>query len=68
MVQATTIAHEPTPWGQTHYLDLHGSEGTIRGWTDWDQNYKLSGAKKEDRKFNEIEIPEIINGIASPSE
>jgi len=60
VVQATTLAHEPTPWGQTHYFDLHGSEGTLRGWTDWEKNYKLVGAKKEDKKFNEIEIPEMI--------
>ena len=68
VVQATTIAHEPTPWGQTHYLDLHGSGGTIRGWTDWDQNYNLIGAKKEDRQFNEIEIPEIINESQKPKD
>ena len=59
VVQATTLAHEPTPWGQTHYLDLHGSDGTLRGWTDWENDYKLVGAKKEDTKFNEIEMSEM---------
>ena len=59
-MQATTVAHEPTPWGQTHYLDLHGSKGTLRGWTDWEKTYKLLGAKAEEKQFQEIEIPELI--------
>ena len=48
VVQATTFAHEPTPWGQTHYLDLHGSGGTLRGWTDWERTCQLMGVKAED--------------------
>jgi predicted dehydrogenase len=59
-VQATTVAHEPTPWGQTHYFDLHGSKGTLRGWTDWENTYKLIGAKAEEQQFQEIEIPELM--------
>ncbi len=60
VVQATTVAHEPTPWGQTHYFDLHGSKGTLRGWTDWENIYKLIGAKAEEQQFQEIEIPELM--------
>ena len=60
VVQATTVAHEPTPWGQSHYFDLHGSGGTLRGWTDWERTYKLYGAKSEEKQFQEIEIPEMM--------
>ena len=49
VVQATSMAHEPSPWGQSHYFDLHGSRGTLRGWTDWEQTYKLLGAKSDDK-------------------
>ena len=60
VVQASTVAHEPTPWGQTHHLDLHGSGGTLRGWTDWEQTYQLLGVKAEETEFHKIEIPEMI--------
>ncbi len=60
VVQATTMAYEPSPWGQSHYFDLHGSGGTLRGWTDWEQTYKLLGAKSEDEKFTEIDFSELM--------
>ncbi len=61
VVQATTMAYEPSPWGQSHYFDLHGSGGTLRGWTDWEQTYKLLGAKSDDDKFTEIDFPEVMH-------
>ena len=60
VIHATTLAHEPSPWGQLHYFDLHGSGGTLRGWTDWGSSYKLLGAKSDDQKFIEIDIPELM--------
>jgi len=60
IIQATTVAHEPSPWGQTHYFDLHGSKGTLRGWTDWEKTYKLVGSKTDEKQFNEIMFPELV--------
>ncbi len=60
VIHATTLALEPSPWGQLHYFDLHGSGGTLHGWTDWEQNYKLLAAKSDDEKFSEIEFPEMM--------
>lgn len=60
VVQATKVAHEPSPWGQTHHLDLHGSRGTLRGWTDWERNYQLIGAQTNESSLREVEIPELF--------
>ena len=68
VIQASTVAHEPTPWGQTHYFDLHGSKGTLRGWTDWEKTYKLVGAKAEERQFEEIKISELIQEGQQPTD
>ena len=54
VIQASTVAHEPTPWGQTHYFDLHGSKGTLRGWTDWENTYKLIGAKQKNNNSRKL--------------
>ena len=43
-----------------HYFDLHGSGGTLHGWTDWGSSYKLLGAKSDDKKFIEIDFPELV--------
>jgi predicted dehydrogenase len=68
VIQATTVSHEPTPWGQTHYLDLHGSKGTLRGSTDWEKTYKLLGAKAEEKQFQEIEISELMPDGQQPGD
>ena len=31
-----SVSWEGTPFGQTHHIDAHGSEGTIYGFSDWD--------------------------------
>ena len=60
VIHATTLAHEPSPWGQLHYFDLHGSGGTLHGWTDWGSSYKLLGAKSDDKIFIEFDFPELV--------
>jgi predicted dehydrogenase len=62
VVHATTVAHEPTPWGQTHHLDLHGSGGTLRAWTDWESICEITAARAEDSAFHLVEIPELVQG------
>lgn len=36
-LQVCAVSWEGTPFGQTHHLDLHGSDGTVYGYCDWDR-------------------------------
>ncbi len=35
-LQVCSMSWEGTPFGQTHHLDLHGSNGTVYAHSDWD--------------------------------
>lgn len=64
-VQASTISHEPTPYGHTHHLELHGSEGTLYSFVDWDKVQRITGARADEPGgFQELPIPESIWGTA----
>lgn len=61
VIQASALAHEPTPWGQAHYFDLHGSGGTLHAWTDWEQVYELKGARHAEVGYQDLEIPQLMH-------
>lgn len=63
VVHVTTVAHEPTTFGQTHHMEFHGSEGTLYNFCDWDTVQRVSGARQGE-KMQEHIIPEIYWGSA----
>lgn len=59
-IQASTVAYENTPFGQTHHMEFHGSDGTLYSFTDWDKTQRVSGAKAGKGALKPLRIPERI--------
>ena len=59
-VQASTVAYENTPFGQVHQMELHGSEGSLHSFTDWDRVQEVRGAKAGEGPVKPLEIPEKV--------
>ncbi|MEM7129008.1 MAG: Gfo/Idh/MocA family oxidoreductase [Chloroflexota bacterium] len=64
VVHATTMAYEETPFGQTHHAELHGSDGTLYGFIDWDKIQTVRGAKVGEGIIQELILPAHIWGSA----
>jgi predicted dehydrogenase len=64
VIHVSSLAYEPTPFGQTHHLDLHGSRGTLRSFTDWDQTQCVFGAQEGEGSLRDLPIPDHIWGMA----
>jgi predicted dehydrogenase len=62
VIHATTLAYEDTPFGQTHHMEFHGSEGTLYHFIDWDRTQRVSGARQGDGQIKELAVPERIWG------
>ncbi len=63
-IHVTTLATEETTFGQIHQMDFHGSEGTLRSFTDWDKVQEVAGAKRGQGPVRPLELPEHIwNGV-----
>lgn len=64
VIHVTTMAYEGTPFGQTHHMEFHGSEGTLYSFTDWDKVQQVSGMKSGDGMPQPMPIPDHIwNGV-----
>ncbi|MEC8068156.1 MAG: Gfo/Idh/MocA family oxidoreductase, partial [Actinomycetota bacterium] len=60
-VQASAVCHEPTPFGQVHEFDAHGSDGTLHAVCDWDTVQSVRGVKVgESGPAAELPIPDDI--------
>ncbi|MBK8050793.1 MAG: hypothetical protein IPK16_29030 [Anaerolineales bacterium] len=59
MIHASTLAYEPTPFGQLHELDFHGDDGALHCRIDWDAQQLIRGAKRG-APFEDLTIPEAI--------
>ncbi len=57
VVQATTVAYEDTPFGQTHHMELHGSGGTLYHFIDWDEVQRVSGARVGEGMIRGLPLP-----------
>ncbi|MGB1286431.1 MAG: Gfo/Idh/MocA family protein, partial [Aggregatilineales bacterium] len=44
-IHATAVCYEDTPFGQTHHMEFHGSDGTLYNFIDWDTIQEVRGAK-----------------------
>ncbi len=64
MIHATTVCYEDSPFGQTHHMEFHGSEGTLYSVTDWDKIQSVRGAKVGEGLPHELPIPDDIWGKA----
>ena len=62
VIHATTLAYEDTPFGQTHHMEFHGSEGTLHHVIDWDRVQRVSGARQGEGAVQTLPIPEHIWG------
>lgn len=64
MMHCTALAYEDTPFGQTHHMEFHGSDGTLYSFTDWDTVQEVRGARVGEGMIKELPIPEHIWGTA----
>lgn len=59
-IHVSAVAYEPTPFGQIHAWDLHGSEGTLHVRCDWDRVERVEGARAGDEALRELPIPDRL--------
>lgn len=62
VIHVTAVCYEDTPFGQTHHMEFHGSDGTLYSFTDWDTIQQVKGAKVGEGMIKELPIPEHIWG------
>jgi predicted dehydrogenase len=60
VIHVSTMCYEGTPFGQTHHMEFHGSEGTLYSVTDWDKIQQVSGARVDEGAPKEMAIPDHI--------
>jgi len=48
VLQMSAVCWEGTPFGQTHHLDLHGSDGTLYGFNDWTDVQEVRGVRADE--------------------
>jgi predicted dehydrogenase len=58
-IQVSTVCYEATPFGQTHHMEFHGSEGTLYTFTDWDRIQEVSGMRVGEQR-HPLPIPDHI--------
>jgi len=69
VLQASSVCWEGTPFGQTHHLEIHGTEGTIYATCDWDTVQEVRGLRKGDTDGAKVlPIPDDVwNGVRRDS-
>ena len=63
-LHVSSVAHEPSSFGQLHGVELHGSKGTLHHVNDWDRLQVVSGARADDDAVCELPIPDRCWGGA----
>jgi predicted dehydrogenase len=65
ILQTSAVCWEGTPFGQTHLLDLHGSDGTLYATNDWDHVQQVRGVRAgEQGPAHVLDIPDALWGGA----
>jgi predicted dehydrogenase len=64
VLHLSSVAYEDTPFGQTHHMEFHGSQGTLYSFTDWDKTQSVSGAREGEGAVHDLPIPDHIWGTA----
>lgn len=62
VVTVSAVCVEPSPFGQSHHFDLHGSDGTLYALNDWNRIQRVQGAKAGDAELRDLPIPDDIWG------
>lgn len=65
VVHATTLAHEETPFGQTHHAELHGANGSLYTSIDWDTSQTVRGMQPGHGPLRDLPLPEKFWGPPS---
>ncbi len=47
-LHVSAVCWEGTPFGQTHHVEVHGTEGTLYGMIDWDTVQEVRGVRAEE--------------------
>ena len=63
-IHVTCVAHEQTKFGQRHFMEFHGSDGTLYQETDWNETQLVRGAQGPDGELETLPIPDHIWGKA----
>ncbi len=62
-LHVSAVCWEGTPFGQTHHVEIHGTDGTLYGLIDWDRVQVVRGVRAEERgPAAELPIPDDIWG------
>ena len=64
VLHLSSVAYEPTTFGQTHHMEFHGSGGTLYSFTDWNKIQRVSGARDGEEATHDLPIPDHIWGTA----
>ncbi len=63
-LHVSSVAHEPSSFGQLHGIELHGSRGTLHHVNDWKLLQTVAGARAGDDALRELPIPDRCWGGA----
>lgn len=63
VIVVSAVCHEDSPFGQSHFFDLFGSDGTLYAVNDWKSLQSVRGAKAGE-EVHELSIPDGIWGTA----
>lgn len=61
-IQVSSVCWEGDGFGQSHHLEIHGTEGTLYATCDWDRIQEVSGLRKGDPRRQSLPIPDDIWG------
>ena len=56
-IHVSCMAKEDTTFGQIHSLEIHGSQGTLHGFCDYDQTQEVKGSQINGEATQIMEIP-----------
>lgn len=63
-LHVSSVAYEPSAFGQRHALELHGAGGTLHGACDWNAVQRVDGCRVGEPVIHELPIPDRIFGGA----
>ena len=50
-LHVSVVAYEPSPFGQLHQMELHGSEGTLHAICVWDRAQRVDGCRPDEPRW-----------------
>lgn len=63
-IHVSSVAYEPSPLGQLHQWEMHGSGGTLHATCDWDRVQRVDGCRDGEPAIRELPIPDrLLRGL-----